>query len=143
CCHVPFIRTDPPRATILPYTTLFRSQAQQSAKTLAVTNIPYVTTNDEQRYEGKLTYTPRPGHSLESSFTKINQVLKNNTGSTVMDMQSLTNQGQPQDLWSLHYGGVLWPNLFVEAQYSQRHLTFTQVGSDKTDEIYGTMILDM
>src|SRR5207237_2520950 len=83
CCHVPFIRTDPPRATILPYTTLFRSQAQQSAKTLAVTNIPYVTTNDEQRYEGKLTYTPRPGHSLESSFTKINQVLKNNTGSTV------------------------------------------------------------
>ena len=119
-----------------------RTQAQQSAKTLAVTNIPYVTTNDEQRYEGKLTYTPRPGHSLESSFTKINQVLKNNTGSTVMDMQSLTNQGQPEDLWSLHYGGVLRPNLFVEAQYSQRHLTFTQVGSDKTDEIYGTMILD-
>src|SRR5439155_5565587 len=38
-----------------------RTQAQQSAKTLAVTNIPYVTTNDEQRYEGKLTYTPLSG----------------------------------------------------------------------------------
>ena len=60
-----------------------------------------------------------------------------------MDLASLTNQGQPQDLWSLHYTGVLRPNLFVEAQYSARHLTFTDVGANTTDLINGTLILDL
>ena len=62
----------------------------------------------------------------------MDQVLKNNTGSNVMDLASLTNQGQPQDLYSFHYAGVLRPDFFLEAQYSARHLTFTDVGADTT-----------
>ena len=38
---------------------------------------------------------------------------------------------------------MLRPNFFVEAQYSARHLTFTDVGADTRDLIHGTMILDV
>src|SRR5688572_4489216 len=120
-----------------------RRQQQESTRTTFSTNIPYVRTNDEKRYEGKLTYTLRPGHSVRGSYLYMDQVLKNNTGLNVMDIESLTDQGQPQDLSSLHYSGVLRPNLFVEAQYSARHLTFTDVGADTKDLIRGTMILDI
>ena len=124
------------------YFGALRAQTQQSNKTTAFTNITYPFTNDQQRYEGKLTYAVKPGHSLQGFYTKINQVLKNNTGSTVMDLSSLTDQGQPQDLWSLHYTGA-WKNVFLEAQYSARHLTFTDVGAATTDRVTGTMILDV
>ena len=53
-----------------------------SARPLS-TNIPYIRTNDEQRYEGKLTYTPRPGHSVRGSFLYMDQVLENSTSSNV------------------------------------------------------------
>jgi hypothetical protein len=133
----------PLRKDRLWYFGALRAQTQQSTKTTSFTNIPYPFTNEQQRYEGKLTYALRPGHSLQAFYTKINQVLKNNTGSTVMDLRSLTAQGQPQDLSSVHYTAVLGKNLFVEAQYSARHLSFTGVGSSTTDRTNGTMILDV
>ena len=76
-----------------------RQQQQESTRTTVWTNVPYVRTNDENRYEGKLTYTLRPGHSVRGSYLYTDQVLKNNTSSNVMDIASLTNQGQPQDLY--------------------------------------------
>ena len=120
-----------------------RKQNQASTRTTVATNIPYIHTNDEQRYEGKLTYALKPGHSLQGSFLKINQILGNNTGSNVMDLQSLTNQGQPQNLYSLHYTGVVSRNFFLEGQYSARHLTFTNVGATTKDLINGTLVLDL
>ena len=119
-----------------------RAQTQESTRTTVFTFIPYVRANDEQRYEGKLTYALKPGHSLQGSFTKTNQVLKNNTNSSVMDLASLTNTGQPQDLMSLHYTGLLKPNFSVEAQYSDRHLRLTDVGANTKDLINGTLVQD-
>ena len=66
--------------------------------------------NDEQRYEGKLTYTPRSGHSLQGSYFKLTQILENNAQFNVGDLQSLTRQGQPQSLAAVQYTGVLTPN---------------------------------
>ena len=120
-----------------------RQQKQESKRTTVFTNVPYVRTNDDKRYEGKLTYSARPGHSLQGSYLRMDQALRNNTGFNVMDERSLTDQGQPQDLYSAHYTGVVRPNFFVEAQYSARHLTFTEVGAKTRDLIEGTMILDM
>lgn len=120
-----------------------RKQKQETTRTTVATNIAYPRTNDEERYEGKLTYTARPGHSVQGSYLNVNQVLRNNTSFNVMDLQSLANQGQPQDLYSVHYTGVLRPNLFFEAQYSARHLSFTETGANTRDQIDGTMILDI
>jgi hypothetical protein len=119
-----------------------RIQKQESNRQTVGTLIPYVRTNDEKRYEGKVTYAPHPNHSIQATYIKINQVLRNNTSFNVMDLASLTDQGQPMDLVSLHYSGVVKPNFFVEGQYSVRHLTFTDVGAATKDLINGTGVTD-
>ena len=56
------------------------SRQQESTRTTAVDqSFRTSATNDEKRYEGKLTYTPRPGHSLQGSYLGMDQVLKNFT----------------------------------------------------------------
>ena len=120
-----------------------RSQVQKSKRTTSLTNIPYTFTNDEQRYEGKLTYAPKTGHSVQGSYLKLTQLLDNNAGFSVADTRSLTKQGQPQSLMSLQYTGVVSPSLSFSAQYSSRQLTFTDVGATATDDINGTLVLDI
>ena len=99
--------------------------------------------NDEKRYEGKLTYTVMPGQVVKGSFTKIQQTITNNGFQNIMDTRSLYNQEQPQDLLSLNYNGVMGTNLFLEGQYSQRHLSFVTSGAGATDLINGTLLIDL
>ncbi len=120
-----------------------RKQKQEVTRTTAGTSIAYTRTNDEKRYEGKLTYNLGQGHSLQGSYLAMDQVLHNNTGQNVMDLQSLTDQGQPQSLYAVHYTGVIHSKLFLEAQYSARSLEFTNTGASKTDRIGGTLVLDV
>jgi hypothetical protein len=120
-----------------------RSQKQVEQRTTVGTNVPYERRNEEQRYEGKLTYTPKPGHSLQGSYFKLNQTIFNFTGSQVADLKSLTPQGQPQNMVSTQYTGVLTPNFSLSAQYSARHFALTNVGADTTDRIFGTLVLDL
>ena len=120
-----------------------RSQKQVEQRTTVGTNIPYQRRNEEQRYEGKLTYTPRTGHSLQGSYFQLNQTLFNFTAQNVADLRSLTPQGQPQHMIATQYTGVLTPNFSLSAQYSARKFALTNVGADKTDRIFGTLVLDM
>lgn len=120
-----------------------RSQKQEERRTTVGTNISYLRTNDEQRYEGKLTYTPAVGHLVQGSYFKLNQTLFNNTGSQVADLRSLTPQGQPQTMISTQYTGVLTPNFSLSVNYSARKFSLTNVGADTTDRILGTLVLDL
>ena len=119
-----------------------RVQKQESTRQTVGTLIPYVRTNDDKRYEAKLTYSPKPGHTLRASYIAVDNVLRNNTSFNVMDLASLTDQGQPMNLVSLHYSGIVRPNLFLEGQYSVRNLTFTDVGASTRDLIQGTGVTD-
>ncbi len=120
-----------------------RSQKQVEQRTTVGTSIPYERKNDEQRYEGKLTYTPATGHSLQGSYFKLNQTLFNFTGQQVADTKSLSPQGQPQSMISTQYTGVLTPNFSLSAQYSARKFSLTNVGANTTDRILGTLVLDL
>ena len=120
-----------------------RSQKQESRRTTVQTAIPYTQTNDEQRYEGKVTYTPRVGHSVQGSYFKLSQTLFNFTGQNVADLKSLTNQGQPQSLASVQYTAALTSNLSLSVQYSARKLAFTNVGASGTDRIRDTVVFDL
>jgi hypothetical protein len=119
-----------------------RFQTQEQSNQTAITNISYPRTSDEKRYEGKLTYTLRPGQVVKGSFTKIQQVINNVNFQNVMDTRSLYNQEQPQDLLSLNYNGVIGTKLFLEGQYSQRHFSSEIGGSGSTDLIDGTLLID-
>ena len=122
--------------------TAGRLQKQESSRTLAATAIPYVRTDDEKRFEGKLTYSLNGKGTIVGSYGRINQLYTNLVFQNAMDTASFYNQGQPQDLLSLHYSGIVSSNLFVEAQYSRRSFAFTGAGATSTDLIDGTLLVD-
>jgi hypothetical protein len=59
-----------------------------------------------------------------------------------MDLASVYNRELPQKLLSLTYSGILASNFFVEAHYSLRKFTFVGSGSQYTDRVKGTLLLD-
>jgi outer membrane receptor for ferrienterochelin and colicin len=122
--------------------TAGRLRKDEQSRDTFVTLVPYPRTDDEKRYEGKLTYTALPGQVVRGSYTKIQQQVTNTNFQNVMDVRSLYDQGQPQDLLSLNYNGVIGSNLAIEGQYSQRHFSITGAGSKSTDLIDGTLLVD-
>lgn len=120
-----------------------RIKNEETARTTVGTLIPYIRTNDEKRYEGKLTFAARPNHSVQGSYIAIDQVQSNFSPSSfrVMDLASLTRQRQPSDLLSLRYSGLVSPNFSFETQYSARHLTIDS-GAPTRDRISGTLLVD-
>ena len=74
------------------------AEAGRAAQHGAAPTSPTSVRNEEQRYEGKLSYTPESGHSLQGSFFKLNQTIFNSTAQQVADLKSLTPQGQPQSM---------------------------------------------
>jgi hypothetical protein len=120
-----------------------RFRTAEEGRQTVVTSVSYPRTDDEKRYEGKLTYTVRPGQVVKGSYTKIQQAITNANFQNVMDTRSLYVQDQPQDLLSLNYNGVLGTKLFLEGQYSQRHFSANIGGSGSTDPINGTLLIDL
>jgi hypothetical protein len=118
-----------------------RIKNEETARKTLITNIPYIRANDEKRYEGKLTFTPRANHSIQASYIGIAQVQTNFTSQNVMDLASLAEQRQPSDLLALRYSGIVSPNLSVELQYSRRHLTLN-TGAPTRDPVRGTLLVD-
>jgi hypothetical protein len=104
--------------------------------------LSYDDTNKEQRYEGKLTLSPWTGQRLVASYIKIKADEQGNSFGNIIDLASLVNRSTPQELKALNYSGVFTDNFFVEAQYSKRKFTFENSGSQFTDLIKGTLLVD-
>ena len=119
-----------------------RLKENSTSETTRFTNIAYENVVDDKRFEGKLTWAVTPKHSFKGAFTKRNRDETNNTFEDVMDRDSFYDSGQPEDLLSANYTGILSSKLFVEAQYSRRRLSFVGSGARFTDIERGTMILD-
>jgi hypothetical protein len=120
-----------------------RFQTQETGFTTAApTSVPYVRTTDEKRYEGKLTFSPSAGHRVAGSYLRADQLFENLTQFNVLDLASLGTQEQHSNLTSIHYTGVLKPNLFAEVQYAQRTASLIGAGSRETDIIFGTLVID-
>jgi outer membrane receptor for ferrienterochelin and colicin len=120
-----------------------RITSQDSTRQTFITNIPYTFTNEQKRYEGKLTYSLNPNHRVQGAYTKIIQNLVNNNQFNVMDLSSLYNGKQPQDLLALNYNGVLSSKFFLEGRVTSRHLTLAGNGSTSQDLINGTLMRDL
>ena len=122
--------------------TAGRFQKQEEARQTFITNLSYPRINDEQRYEGKVTYSATPNQTIRGSYMKINQQIENNNFQNPMDLRSLYKQGQPQDLLSLNYNGIFGRSLTVEGQHSRRNFSITGAGATSTDIIDGTLVVD-
>jgi hypothetical protein len=125
--------------------TAGRITSQDSTRQLAVTNTPYTFSDQQKRYEGKLTYSLSPNHRFEGAYTKIIRDQVNNGGTqfNVVDMASLFTNQAPQDLLAVNYNGVLSPRFFVEARVTSRHATTHGSGATSQDLINGTLMRDI
>jgi hypothetical protein len=118
------------------------TKQDQARQTAAPTVIPYTFTNDEKRFEAKLTYTLANSQTFRGSYMNIQQQIANQNFNNVMDLRSLYTQTQPQDLLSLNYNGILGGRLALEGQVSNRHFSILDSGSQFTDLIEGTLLID-
>jgi hypothetical protein len=113
-----------------------------SSATTSLTRIPYVSENDETRYEGKLTYAVAPQQTVKASLTSIGLTQRNRSSGTFLDLASLSDRTNPQRLISANYGGALARNTFLEGQFSWRTYSLDGSGAKTTDLLGGTVLYD-
>ena len=124
--------------------TAGRLQKQESGRNTAITSIPYSFVEDTKRYEFKGTYALTSSHRFQGAYTKHDRKQLNNTfnQNLSMDLASLGDRRLPENLSTVDYTGILTPNFFVEGRYSNRHQSFIGSGSQFTDLVRGTLLLD-
>jgi hypothetical protein len=110
--------------------------------TTFATNLNWDDTRNQKRGEAKLTWALTSNHTFKGAYTKISDTENGNFFGNIMDFDSLVNRATPQDLLSANYTGIISPKFFVEGQYSRRRFTFVGSGSQFTDLIKGTLLID-
>lgn len=122
-----------------------RFQDAKTSRETGYTDIPYVSGQNEKRFEFKVTQAITPGHRLEGAYTTIQRSQTNAaqpSSNEIMDLASLTNPELPESLLALHYTGTWRNNLSFEAQYSARRFAFKNAGGAERDRIFGTPLMD-
>ncbi|MCL4821924.1 MAG: TonB-dependent receptor [Vicinamibacteria bacterium] len=105
----------------------------ENSLTFANTGIPYTTKNDNKRYEGKLTGSINPNHTITVNYAKNSTEQTQPTFGFSIHPDAIITRTLPNDLFVANYNGVISSNLFFEAQYSQKKFGFRNSGSSFTD----------
>lgn len=106
-----------------------------------ITNTTYPTTDEETRIEGKLTISPNDSHSIIGSYFDLDLTRTNTDFGDILDLRSLNpSRGDPQEIKSVNYTGILNDSFFVEGQWSERDFIIGQGSGGPTDLIDGTLI---
>ena len=102
--------------------------------TMPATAVPYTKSNDSKRYEGKLTGTLRPSHTLQGSFID-NRVHRANEPvlSFSIDRAALISPSVPNRLGVVNYNAALNQRMLLSAQYSQKYFATQGVGGTSTN----------
>lgn len=119
-----------------------RARELSRTRQLFRTGIPYEYTNDNQRYEGKLTLAITTSHRAVASYGSHRTSEGSYSYGRVMDLASTYDRSQPSDLVALNYTGALSESFLVEGQYSRKTLTFQDSGARYTDLVKGTQLID-
>jgi hypothetical protein len=119
-----------------------RLEKSSEVQTTRYTNLQYEEGQDDKRYEIKGTWSMTPKHGFKVAYTHRNLDLPNNSFDVIMDLDSLYTSRNEDRLVSANYTGVVTSNFFVEGQFSQRIYRILGSGSQYTDLVKGTMILD-
>ena len=122
--------------------TAARLEDSNEVQTTRYTNLQYEEGQDDKRYEAKGTWSMTPKHGFKVAYTHRDLALPNNSFDVIMDKASLYDSSNEDRLVVANYTGVLSSNFFVEAQFSQRLYRILGSGSQFTDLVKGTMLLD-
>jgi len=97
-----------------------RVERTTTESVFAQTRIPFTSSNDNTRYEGKLTGTVAPGHTLQASVIDNDTDLRQPSLGASIDPATMTTPSTPNRMVGAAWHGVLGPRTFAEAQFSQK-----------------------
>jgi hypothetical protein len=110
-----------------------RDLTQDQNFTLPVSQLNATNTEEQQRYEGKLTGNINSNHSLQFSMTDSERVRSLERQVTPLEFAALSqNSTVENDAFVISYNGVFTNNLFGEARYSEKHFGFRGLGGTGT-----------
>ncbi|HEX2225151.1 MAG TPA: TonB-dependent receptor [Thermoanaerobaculia bacterium] len=119
-----------------------RSEDRETGAQTFDTAIPYDSTREDRRVEGKLTWRATDQHSLVGSYIDSDLEQRNVvTSGRVVDLRSLSFRDDLRELRSLHYSGIFTDRFLLEGQYSEMEHAFA-LGANSRDLIQGTLLLD-
>jgi hypothetical protein len=101
--------------------------------TFAQTRIPYTSTNDNTRYEGKLTGTVASGHTLQGAVIDNRTDLVQPAFGGSIDPAAMTTPSTLNRLYVANWRGVLGARTFATAQYSQKRWKLQNAGGSSTN----------
>lgn len=113
-----------------------------AAQTAAPYNLSFDNADSQTRLEGKLTVSPFQGHRIVGTYLDIDEADGGNVFGAVLDRESVVTRELPQELKAFNYTGVISSNFFVEGQYSERKFAFVNSGSQFTDRVKGTLLIN-
>ena len=91
--------------------TAGRITSQDSTRQTFVTNIPYTFTDEQKRYEAKVTYSVNQNHRFQGAYTKIVRSQLNANQFNVMDTTSLYMRTCLRICWR-STTAACWPDVF-------------------------------
>jgi hypothetical protein len=97
-----------------------RIERTTTESAFAQTGIPFTSSNDNTRYEGKLTSTVASGHTLQASVIDNDTDLRQPSLGASIDPAAMTTPSTPNRIVGATWHGVLGPRTFGEAQFSQK-----------------------
>jgi TonB dependent receptor len=111
-----------------------RYQNEVTTRALAESGVGYDFTENNKRYEVKLTATPVQNHTFTGSYLDNRERQENARPlSFAIDPRSLFTRDEPNDIFVASYNGVLSPKLFVTGQFSQKRFSFVGAGGTSTN----------
>ncbi|HSM14823.1 MAG TPA: TonB-dependent receptor [Thermoanaerobaculia bacterium] len=111
-----------------------REFSRDIAQTTNVGGQAYTYTQDNPRYEVKLTGSVTPNHSLQASYINNDRKDKNNAQLVPLEIAAVIPDSEfPNEGFSLSYSGVFTNNLFGELRYSEKAFQFKGLGGSSPD----------
>jgi hypothetical protein len=110
-----------------------RVERTTTANLLPQTNVSYAGQNNNERYEGKLTGTIRPGQTLQGTYIDSNTDQYTVSHPNAIDPLALTHPNTANRLGVATWRGVLFGKAFATAQYSQKFWEVRNNGGTSTD----------
>lgn len=104
--------------------------------------ISYLESNDQKRFEAKLTAQPLANHNIVGSYFGIDTKGTNaRAANNIYDEASLTTRMDPESLLAFRYDLLAAQDLLITGRFAKRDMTL-QSGSELTDLVGGTVLFD-
>ena len=97
-----------------------RTQSSETSLTLAQTAAPFQQTDDQYRWDLKVTATPLANHTVQAQYMDRSQQRFAPSLPITIDPTAGDNTNTPGDLFAANWNGVVAQRFFATAQYSRK-----------------------